>query len=372
MGLEQILTKAYESGLALQVGGPDAIPDGLSEEDIVLLDIIGKHARDHRAVLAVVITSLAYKVFKPEQDIRCHQRKIKGGYSGRSIDTKHVTPFLRANDFPFMAAGSGWLTRSLEQPLPYNMDYPARIQNEEIRNSFLQILNNVQVLGSNPFSCLAYLFKLLIFIRDSERIELPRPSGLTINTVLNYLSKHFEYDYRKHLSGTPRIPVLAIYSFYQCALREVERYHGKLLLPLESHTASDERSGNIGDINIKDSGAEFFEAVEVKHEIPIDLEMVVTAYRKFRTSHVNRYYILSTADVNDSERERIDIEIARIKDSHGCQVIVNGIMPSLKYYLRVLNNVDAFVDAYVKNLINDPIIAYEHKDVWNRIVEGDV
>jgi hypothetical protein len=37
-----------------------------------------------------------------------------------------------------------------------------------------------------------------------------------------------------------------------------------------------------------------------------------------------------------------------------------------------LNNVDAFVDAYVKNLINDPIIAYEHKDVWNRIVEGDV
>jgi DNA (cytosine-5)-methyltransferase 1 len=45
-----------------------------------------------------------------------------GGFSGRRIDTQYITPTLKELGLPAMAE-SGWLTRSLEQPYPYTLDY---------------------------------------------------------------------------------------------------------------------------------------------------------------------------------------------------------------------------------------------------------
>lgn len=43
------------------------------------------------------------------------------GYSGRSFDTKYITPFMKFK-FPKIAMReSGWLTRSLEQLEPYDL-----------------------------------------------------------------------------------------------------------------------------------------------------------------------------------------------------------------------------------------------------------
>jgi DNA (cytosine-5)-methyltransferase 1 len=49
----------------------------------------------------------------------------------------------------------------------------------------------------------------------------------------------------------------------------VKRFEGKKLLDIESHTSADSRSGRIGDIDIVDEKGRAFEAVEVKHGIPI-------------------------------------------------------------------------------------------------------
>ena len=55
-----------------------------------------------------------YKALNPAQDIRNHQASIEGGYSGRTFDSKYITPFMKLHKFPSMAE-SGWLTRALEQ-----------------------------------------------------------------------------------------------------------------------------------------------------------------------------------------------------------------------------------------------------------------
>ena len=52
-------------------------------------------------------------------------------------------------NFPYMKGGTGWLTRSLEQSTPYNLDYKGNIRPKKLKDSFLRILNAVEN-GKSP------------------------------------------------------------------------------------------------------------------------------------------------------------------------------------------------------------------------------
>jgi DNA (cytosine-5)-methyltransferase 1 len=72
---------------------------------------IAENVYNQKAVYTVLITLLVHKTLFPAQDIRYHQENLKGGFSGRTIDTKFITPTLKELGLPSMAE-SGWLTRS--------------------------------------------------------------------------------------------------------------------------------------------------------------------------------------------------------------------------------------------------------------------
>ncbi|MDE0427783.1 MAG: hypothetical protein OXN25_23240 [Candidatus Poribacteria bacterium] len=154
----------------------------------------------------------------------------------------------------------------------------------------------------------------------------------------------------------------------------IERYIGKELAPLKSHTTSDIKSGGIGDIEVLDENGDFFEAVEIKHNIPISPDLVQGAYQKFADTSVCRYYLLTTAEPNVDDSETIDRLVQQIHRQHGCEVIVNGILPSLKYYLRLLSNPKLFLDCYSKNLQLDfdrnTDIKTAHLNYWNELLSS--
>lgn len=333
------------------------------------LDVVLANAENGKAVLAVVITSLVKKVINPAQDIRKHQAGMQGGYSGRGLDTKSITPFLKSKDFPAMASGSGWLTRSLEQSAPYTLDYQGKITPKELKQAFLNILDKVQSGGLNPDLALAYLLDGLVKQRSTtSTLRMARPTSLTIEQIVHLLDKHFSARYSS--AGASRLPVLAIYSAYQQMIKEVGRYKTWTLGPLASHTSADTKSGAVGDIQVLDN-KDVVEAVEVKHGIVITKGMITDAFKKFRKQPVQRYYILSTADANGHAVEITD-EITRIQRECGCQVIVNGVEPTLKYYLRLLEDTDKFINNYANLLEREPAIKYEHKEAWNKIVSSSV
>ena len=62
------------------------------------------------------------------------------------------------------------------------------------------------------------------------------------------------------------------------------------------------------------------------------------------------------------------VQIEKIKTIHGCHVIVNGIIHSLKYYLRLLENPAEFISNYVNLLEQDTSLKFEHKKMWNEVV----
>jgi len=357
------LTDLYNDAMSV-VGSKKEITSDLKPREQELLNLVLHYSEQAKAVLTVLITSLVYKSLNPEQDIRNHQASIKGGYSGRTFDAKYITPFMKSCKFPAMS-DSGWLTRALEQKVPYDNNYSGAITPKELKPVFIALLDNVQN-GADCKKYLSFIFQGLIIKRNKQTIDLAKPTTLAINMILDLLDKHFNGSYKAE--GASRLPVIAIYAAYKCLINEAKRFENKELLPIESHTSSDKSSGRIGDIEIIDEKNRAFEAVEVKYGIQINLGLVKDAYSKFQTTPVDRYYILSTAYPDKDELVKIDAEIKRIKNVHGCQLIVNGIMPTLKYYLRMLDDTFEFIDNYVNLLVADNALKFEHKERWNKLI----
>ena len=330
------------------------------------LDVILKHSESAKGVLTVVLTSLVYKIFYKDQDIRYHQANMEGGYSGRSFDANYITPFLKQNNFPAMAE-SGWLTRSLEQNMPYDKKYPGKISPPYLKEAFLDLIEEIQNECENEMA-LNYILQYLILQRNSNTIQLAKPANLQINDVIKKVENHFNSKYASE--GAARLPVLALQAVYSCLAKELKRFNGKKLLPLEKHTSSDLRSGRIGDIEVQNEDGTPFEAVEVKFKIEITKQLVSDSYSKFSASQADRYYLLSTAGLSHNETKGISEEILKIKNIHGCQVITNGVIKSLEYYLRLLTNTKDFISFYVDLLENDSSIKFEHKAQWNKIVNN--
>ncbi|MGZ9762006.1 DNA (cytosine-5-)-methyltransferase [Mycoplasma sp. 394] len=332
------------------------------------IQIIVDHEEGYKGVFTVLVTSLVYKILHPHQDIRLHQANMKNGYSGRSFDAKYITPFLKQKQFLGAMKESGWTTRTLEQNFAYNLDYPGKISNIDIKNAFLSILYDVQELNIDPRLYLKSLFALSIKQKEIKSVNILNPfankTQITIDDIINLLNRHFYYNYKSR--GASILPVIALYSIYQCILKENHRYKDKILNPLSSHYNSDKSSKNVADIIIKNKDGSLFEAIEVKFNIKANDILLADSYIKFKNTSIQRFYLLST--VKQDETERINQLINKIKLEHGCQVVVNGVLESIKYYLRLLHNTENFIENYINNMKENNEINSEHKIAWNHII----
>jgi DNA (cytosine-5)-methyltransferase 1 len=367
----EIMESAYERANKKPL---KALLSGILNEHIEDLRFIVANAETQKAVLGVTLTSLVYKVYDPGQDIRKHQEGMKGGYSGRTFDTKYVTPFLKKKFPHFAMAESAWLTRSLEQPRPFTMNFPGRIRNKDLKAAFLNTLDRVQVDASLAPKMLVALMGLMSevsAIDESLFTDVQVSGDMTIARIFEAINQHIRFDYGRGVVGTARLPVLVIYSVYNLLMADVKRYSGKILAPLESHTSPDARSKSLGDIQVNYENGSCFEAVEIKHDKPITADMIGGAYRKFKNTGIDRYYILTTSEPNFIDYESVTGEIEKYKTLHPCQIIVNGVTPSLKYYMRLVSHPQQIVEEYTKWLEFEyqrgSGVKRKHLQVWQEL-----
>lgn len=366
---KQFLESIYQEAIAMK----DISEAGLTKKQLDWVNAIVEKEETQKGVFTVTFTSLTYKCLHPEQDVRLHQANMEGGYSGRTFDTKYVTPFLKSKRFYGAMKESGWLTRSLEQNIPYHKDFPGKISNKKVKEAFLNILDDIETNKADPKKYLKAIIKGSVVEKSKKALALINPieaeTKLSINDIMLYLHRHFYYKYKSR--GASILPVLALYSVYECIVEELKRFKGKKLDALASHTSSDRSSGATGDIVVRNEDGSLYEVVEVKFDIAPDSIMIEDAYKKIATTTIQRYYVLSTESPIDEEYEKIQAVVSRIREEHGCQVIINGVFPTLKYYLRLLENTDKFVERYLYNLANDPEINYEQKLAWNIITNEE-
>ena len=138
------------------------LPKAIKEQ----VELLVSRSETNKGMIAVLTTLLVHKQVEPSQDIRYHQAQLPNGFAGRGIDQNYITPFMKKVSFPAMAE-SGWLTRSLEQAHPYDLNYPGKIKPDTVKVAFLNIIDQVQVHRLGADDVLFYFFKLLIKQRDN-------------------------------------------------------------------------------------------------------------------------------------------------------------------------------------------------------------
>ena len=262
---------------------------------------------------------------------------------------------------------SGWLTRSLEQPYPYTENYNGKISNTAVREAFLKIIDYIQNEPKECANIVGFLLREAVKIRESNKIVLSPitdPDKLTINNVIKSLEEFIHHNYES--SGGSKIPVLAFYSIYSLLVKELKRYHGCKLNDLGSHTSSDRTAKTSGDIEIY-KNEKLLEALEIKLDHEIDSHLVNRAIEKIIKFNPKRYYILSTYGIKNIDQDEVSKKVEALKKDHGCQLIINGLIPSIKYYLRLIENIDDFVNKFSDVVINDKELNNIHKKKWEEI-----
>ena len=178
---------------------------------------------------------------------------------------------------------------------------------------------------------------------------------------MELLDKHFNRKYS--VAGAARLPVLAIYSVYECMMDEVKDFPEKNSSTEITRLQTRDRASRdiVGKVIVNFRGRRS----KARHQITE--QMHAYAYSKFKDYPVNRYYLLSTAGIKDGEESGVNAVSHRAATEHGCQFIINGVMHSLDY-LRLLENTDKFLDNYIKNVIADPALKFEHKNELQKLL----
>jgi DNA (cytosine-5)-methyltransferase 1 len=267
-------------------------------------------------------------------------------------------------------AESGWLTRSLEQDYPFDKNFNGMITPVELKNSFLRVVAKIQENSSEAEKVLLALLHGGIEYRENNKIEIARvdTDDIRIETVVSMLKDHFTTRYATH--GGSKLPVLAFYAIYSIIVPEMSRYKNCHLLKLGSHTASDRTSKSAGDIEVaRNNSKSIFEAVEIKLDKPITPQIVQVAYEKINKFGVERYYILSGVEQKQDDVEKNAQLTFEIQQEHGCQLIINGLYPSLKYYLRLIATPKEFLDKYTELVENDTELQPVHKERLQELID---
>lgn len=358
MTLDQVISNSHS------VSDIKDVPQ--KQRDDLLL--IGENCVNQKGLYTVLTTLLYYKYLHPEQDVRRHQKQIEGGFSGRSFDTSHVTPVLKKEGLPAMAE-SGWLTRSLEQPYPYDYNYNGKMP-AKLRLPFLDVLDYVEKNPRKALNLLRILLHAVIQVSKRNQIHivpLSNPDKLTIEMIVAALQEHFLTKYGTHNGA--KLPVIAFHSIYTALVKEMKRYEGCVLDDLSSLTACDRTNKASGDIEVFKDG-NLYEAIEIKLDKQVDAQIVRVAIEKIYKWNPQRYYILSVDGIKNEDRDEINALVCEVGVKHGCQIIINGLIPTIKYYLRLITNLSDFVSTYSTAVETDKELQPVHKTKWNEIIEA--
>lgn len=318
---------------------------------------------NQKGLFTVLLTLGIHKILNPHQDIRKHQVAITGGFSGRTIDTKYITPTLMELGLPSMRE-SGWLTRSLEQPHPYDKNYPGKIQTG--KENFLNLVDFIETESKYSKDIVSSILLLLEEIKIKNAIKLiplVNPEKLSLENIFSGLELLLNKDYS--VSGGSKIPVLIFYSALKILCNEIDRYRDFNLKELGSHLSADTRSNSSGDIEIfKDD--KLVESYEIKFDVEITSHILNRAKEKIYKHNPERYFILSSR-VSNNDKKDINEIIKNIRNDHGCQIFIDSPIKIIKHYLFLLSKLDRFIQELSKNIINDKELKIEHKKEWEKI-----
>ena len=299
---------------------------------------------------------LLAKVHKPEIDIRKPFTEIGDSdvYSGRTYDESYISTFIVKHDLPCNPT-TAFLTPALRNrsiALTPEADLVGRPP--KLYETVLILLDHVHSEQVCPDTLLAETVRVLLVVRDEKqhRMEslltgLKRTEGnipLSAEAIVTLIEQHLQCPHPS------RLPVLVVAAAYQSA----EKYLGARGLPLQSHTAADEQTGALGDLEITlidDENVVTSYEMKMKRVTRGDIDRALQKV----VEHDDRIdnYIFITTDVIEDDVSEYAAEI--YKRTGGIEVVILDCIAFLRHFLHLFHRLRIqFLEAYQSILLSEP------------------
>ena len=326
-------------------------------------------ARTKHAFRGAALTLLGYKLIHPEQDVRSHKSEYQNGFAARTFDTRITVPFLLSKNLP-RSVESHWLTQTLSFAPILESDIVLKTQPKKAGILLVKIVNYAQTeVRTILEEMLTAMFVELILIRNKNKVILTKPKNLSIDIVSQLLNDHFFLpNYKKN---APRLPQLAVYAIYMSIIDQMKRFEDQKLEPIGRMRSADRKAGTVGDVVLLENNKPV-EAVEIKFAKPITHIDVLEAIEKVKGASVSRYYLLSTEGILNEDVSKIKAEKLSFLKRNGCEIIVNGVIQTICYYLRLLPSTNDFIFNYTSLVETDLDTSYEHRVAWNELCSESI
>jgi len=151
----------------------------------------------------------------------------------------------------------------------------------------------------------------------------------------------------KHSS---RLPVLVVAAAYRAAADKL----GERALPLQAHTAADEQTGAMGDVEIclmNDDRVVTIYEMKTKQVTVDDIDRALQKIAKRRPRIDN--YVFITTDVIDDEVKAY--AVAMYEKTNGTEIVVLDCIGSVRHFLHLFHRLRIkFLDSYQSLLLAEP------------------
>ncbi|WP_423223851.1 DNA methyltransferase [Candidatus Amarolinea aalborgensis] len=310
----------------------------------------------NRAGTRLLMACMLAKMDRPDIDPRKPYTEIgtPDSFSGRSYDEGYISHFINLHRLPCNST-TAFLTpafRNINRPLTTDMiiiGRPRRLYVETLQ--LLEDVHNQQVTADD---LLTEIIRLLLIMRNEkeDRMQaLLRGLGQS-EDALPLSSEQIILLIEQHLNckNSSRLPVLIIVAAYQAAGVKF----GERVLPLHRHTAADEQTGALGDIEVcLTNDDRIVTAYEMKMK-RVTLDDVDRALHKIALaeSKLHNYIFVTTETIDEHVRNYANEAYAR---TGGIEIAILNCSGFLRHFLHLFHRVRLnFLNAYQELVLIEP------------------
>lgn len=312
--------------------------------------------KQNRAGARFLLACLLAKVHNPNLDVRKPYTEIgdPDSYSGRTYDERYVASFVDQHELPCNST-TAFLTPALRnRNIILTPDVELVGRPPSLYQNLLQLLSDVHERVVSAEDLLAEVVRCLLLYRNErrQRLELLLREVETTEGTLPLSAEGIVVLIQQHLQSprSSRLPVLVVAAAYQAA----EDHLGEKVLPLEGHTAADEQTGALGDLEITllddDDVVTTYEMKTrrvTKHDINRALEKIRNSGRR-----VDNYIFITTDTI---EEDVHDFAKSIYEKTGGIEVVILGCIGFLRHFLHLFYRLRLqFLDQYQGLLLAEP------------------
>lgn len=306
------------------------------------------------------------KTHDPTRDIRKPYAVLgKDSYSGRNLDEHPVAEFIATHRLPCNRT-TGFLTPAFRtKNVVLTRDVHLGGESSELDDAFLAVITAIYEGNVSAEDVLAEVVRNLLQIKIAHEAEIEdsmaslrqpgRSGALSAEGIVTLLQQHMRSPY------TSRLPVLMVAAAYTAAapfLRERS-------LPLQEHTAADEQTGALGDVEVVlvadnqvVTAYEMKDRVVTRNDVDQALQKAQRYWQKDGRK-LDNYIFITT--------ERIDPDVAEYATSlyektGGIEFVILDCINFLRHFLHLFYRLRMqFLEAYQALMLAEPESAVRHE-----------